>query len=213
MTTSRRPYRREPSERRRDDLIAAALNVMAEGGPEAMTVRTIAQRAGISAGLIRHHFNSKEELVRAAFAATMDRMTEQPRRLAKDFSDDPLRAISGIVSSSLRPPVMDGERIAQWAGFIHLVRRDPAMRDVHEATYLGYRDILEEQIRRLPGKGDPVTARRLAIACNGVIDGLWLEGGTLPEAFATGEMEKIGLWAVSRLLDVDLPPPPDWSET
>lgn len=208
MTNARRPYRRETSERRRDDLIAAALEVMAEGGPEAMTVRAIAQKAGITAGLIRHHFRSKEELVRAAFAATMERMTDEPRRLAALYKDTPLLAISGIIASSMRPPIMEIERIAQWAGFLHLVKRDPAMRDVHETAYLAYRDILQDQIQKLPHVENQATARQLAIACNGVIDGLWLEGGTLPHSFASGEMEKIGLWAVSRLLNVDLPPPP-----
>lgn len=204
MSDIRKPYRREPSERRRDDLIAAALEIMGEAGPEAMTVRTIAGRAGITAGLIRHHFRSKDDLVRAAFAAMMDRMTETTREVAQDHAGQPARAIAALVSSSLRAPVMDPDRIGQWAGFLNLVRRDPSMRDVHEAAYLKYRDMLQAHIQQLPGKEDPVVARRLAIACNGVIDGLWLEGGTLPHSFAPGEVEEIGLAAVSSLLGIDL---------
>lgn len=204
MGEARRPYRREPSERRRDDLIAAALAVMAEAGPGAMTVRTIAERAGISAGLIRHHFRSKEDLIRAAFAAMMDRMTETTRQVAEQHSGNPQQAIAALVSSSLRPPVMEPERIGQWAGFLNLVRQDPVMRDLHEAAYLKYRDMLQAHIQQLPGKEDPRLARHLAIACNGVIDGLWLEGGTLPHSFAPGEVERIGLSAVSSLLGIDL---------
>jgi len=30
---------------------------------------------------------------------------------------------------------------------------------------------------------DPIILRQLAIACNAVIDGLWLEGGALPDDF------------------------------
>ena len=44
---SRRPYRRESEERRREDLIAAALDLVAEGGLHAATVRAIADRIAV----------------------------------------------------------------------------------------------------------------------------------------------------------------------
>jgi len=46
--------------------------------------------------------------------------------------------------------------------------------------------------------------RTNAIACNAVIDGLWLEGSVLPDSFATGEIERIGVASVGALLGVDL---------
>ena len=67
MTGERRKFRREGEERRRDALIAAALDLVSEGGPEAATVRAIAERAGVTPGLIRHYFRTKEDLTRAAY--------------------------------------------------------------------------------------------------------------------------------------------------
>ena len=46
--------------------------------------------------------------------------------------------------------------------------------------------------------------RQLAIACNAVIDGLWLEGSTLPDAFAKGELVRIGMRSVGAILGIDL---------
>ncbi|HEY2702029.1 MAG TPA: TetR family transcriptional regulator [Pseudonocardiaceae bacterium] len=40
----------------------AALRLFAERGMQAATIRDIAARAGVSLGLVRHHFGSKEEL-------------------------------------------------------------------------------------------------------------------------------------------------------
>ncbi|RGP38831.1 TetR/AcrR family transcriptional regulator [Pseudotabrizicola alkalilacus] len=208
MAEDRRPYRRESQEQRREALIAAALELLAEGGPQAATVRAIADRAGITAGLIRHYFQSKDDLTRAAYAALMDRMTSESLAATESASDDPAARLAAFVAVSLRPPVMDGERVRLWAGFLHHVRRDPMMREVHEATYLGYRDRLQALIQALPGKADPATARALSIACNAVIDGLWLEGGTLPDSFAAGEVERIGLSAISAILKTPLPLPP-----
>ena len=68
-------YRRESEETRRADLIAATQELVAEGGPEAATVRAIAARAGVTPGLIRHYFQTKDELTRAAYATLMDGMT------------------------------------------------------------------------------------------------------------------------------------------
>lgn len=206
MSTERRSFRREPEERRREQLITAALDLMAEGGPKAATVRAIADRAGITPGLIRHYFSSKDDLTRAAYRYSMERMTAQGAAAADAVAgDDPLAALAALVRSSLRPPVMEGERVRLWAGFLHMVHREPAMREIHEATYLGFRDEVQRRIARLPHVTGPDHARRLAIAVNAVIDGLWLEGGTLPGCFAGAEIEEIGLTAVSAILGVALP--------
>ncbi len=200
MTGDRRKFRREGEERRREALIAAALELFAEGGAGAATVRAIADRAGVTPGLIRHYFTAKEDLVRAAYATVMNRMTAESETAATPADLDPASRVLAFVGVSLRPPVMDAERVGLWAGFLHEVRRDPEMRSIHEATYLAYRNQLQALIAALPGNADPVRARRLAIACNGVIDGLWMEGGMLPEAFAAGELEIIGLSAVRAIL-------------
>ena len=47
MTGERRKFRREGEERRRDALISAALDLIAEGGPGAATVRAIADKIAV----------------------------------------------------------------------------------------------------------------------------------------------------------------------
>ena len=47
-------------------------------------------------------------------------------------------------------------------------------------------------------------ARRPAIACNAVLDGLWLEGGALPDAFDADELVRIGLSWVGAILGMTL---------
>jgi hypothetical protein len=109
-----------------------------------------------------------------------------------------------FVAASLRAPVVDSRAMGLWAGFLHQIRQDPEMQATHEAGYLHYRDLLQGLIADLPRA---VTAQQLradAIACNAVIDGLWLEGSALPHAFAAGELEQIGLHAVGAILGLDL---------
>lgn len=204
MSTDRKVYKRESEEARRDALILAAMDLVAEGGPQAATVRAIAERAGVTPGLIRHYFTSKEELTRAAFRRLMEWMTRDSSAALLSGDLGPKARLAAFVSASLRPPVVDPKRLGLWAGFLNALRTDPAMRDIHEQGYRAYRDILEALIAQLPRETDAAQSRRDAIACNGVIDGLWLEGSALPDGFAPGELESIGLAAVSAILNIDL---------
>lgn len=203
MTGERRKFTREGEERRREALIAAALDLIAEGGPAAATVRAIADRAGVTPGLIRHYFDSKDHLTREAYRAMMAAMQADNAAVLEAAPPDPAARLAAFVAAALRPPVMDPHRMGLWAGFIHQVRYDPDMAAVHAETYLRYRDLLESLIADL-GRNAPDRLRLLAIACNGVIDGLWLEGCALPAAFAPGELERIGLMAVGAILGLDL---------
>lgn len=206
MPEPRRRFTREEPQTRRAELVSAVLDLMAEAGPGAATVRAIADAAGLSPGMIRHHFTSKEELVNAAYRAHMARQTEGAERALGPGS---ARAMLGrFVAASLTPPVVDPRAVSLWAAFLHMVRRDPLMLTTHEETYLAYRNRLQALIAaaftesgRIAG---PAELRRLAIACNAVIDGLWLEGGILPEAFAEGEIAAIGLASVGTILGLPL---------
>jgi AcrR family transcriptional regulator len=54
-------------------LIDAATGLFAERGPSAVTVRMIAERAGVNHGLVHHYFGSKQGLVRAVLADLAER--------------------------------------------------------------------------------------------------------------------------------------------
>ncbi len=200
----RRSFRREPEEKRRGALIAAAQSLVAAGGPQAATVRAIAERAGVTAGLIRHYFQTKEDLTRAAYLALMDGMTDANSAVLEMVGDDPELRLAVFVAASLRPPVMAGDRVGIWAGFLHSVQQDPALLEAHEAGYLGYRDTLECLIAALDRPAMPAQLRIDAIACNAVIDGLWLEGSIIPHAFGPEELPRIALQAIGAMLGIDL---------
>jgi hypothetical protein len=78
------------------------------------------------------------------------------------------------------------------------------MAQVHEQSYHAYRDLLQSLITALPRAACADQCRADAIACNAVVDGLGLEGSALPDAFAPGELERIGLAAISAILHFDL---------
>jgi len=208
MTAARRPFRRESEDRRRHDLVEATLECVAEHGIAGATVRAIALRAGVTAGLIRHYFPGKEELLQAAYRTTITRMTEQALASLVDAPDDPRARLRTFVEASLTSPVVDAHAFTLWAGFIGRVHTDPAFATVHREGYLGFRDEVEALVAdALTSIGRPVRKielRRHAIAVNAVIDGLWLEGCVAGEMFETGELAGIGVASVEALLGLEL---------
>ena len=122
MTADRRPYRRESEESRRDALISAALELLAEGGPQAATIRAIAERAGVTPGLIRHYFSTKDELTRTAYGYLMDRMTNSNAEVLQSAPDNPgeiARAdimCDGEIQLITKETVDDGQRVKQTRG-------------------------------------------------------------------------------------------------
>lgn len=54
---------RLPADVRRGQLIEAALAVTAQQGVAALTIRNVAEAAGVSLGVVHYHFEHKEELL------------------------------------------------------------------------------------------------------------------------------------------------------
>ncbi|MEQ5829121.1 TetR family transcriptional regulator C-terminal domain-containing protein [Sulfitobacter sp. NFXS29] len=208
MSDSTPKFKREPAEHRREALIKATLSLIAEKGVQAATVRAIAARADVSQGMIRHHFSSKEDLITAAYEHHMDRLTDLTSAFAGADCNAPVARLAAFVVGSLTPPVVDAGSVSLWAGFLTKVHDDAQMRESHKRTYYNFRNRLEALIVAVLNEaGKPRTTqelRHLAIACNAVIDGLWMEGGVLPSAFAPDELAEIGIRSVGALLGIDL---------
>lgn len=93
-------------------LVAAAADLLGEVGPRAMSVRQVAERAGVNHGLVHHYFGGKDGLLRAA----MRHLVEEHERWARDVSAGgpfPVPFALGRDQRYLRAVVralLDGER-------------------------------------------------------------------------------------------------------
>ena len=208
MSENAPTFRREPAEKRKEALVIATLALIAEGGVRSATVRAIAARAKVTQGLIRHYFASKEDLVMAAYEYHMSVLTNQTAASIPVETRSYRASLASFVEASLKPPVVDPGAVSLWAGFLNKVREDTRMQAIHVQTYCDFRNRLELLIADALAEAQrPTTSeelRRLAIACNALIDGLWMEGGALPGAFEPGELPQIGLRSVSAIIGLEL---------
>src|ERR1700761_7374765 len=61
--------------KRRDQLIECVIDAIAELGFQAASVAEVAQRAGVSKGVVTYHFAAKDDLILAAVGRIFDSVT------------------------------------------------------------------------------------------------------------------------------------------
>src|SRR5262245_8711689 len=87
----------------RQALVDATLELVAEHGPEAATVRDAAKRAGVSPGAPFRHFPNRKALMTAVAEEAMGRLREEiAAALSKETSDDPLARLRAVGGGYLR---------------------------------------------------------------------------------------------------------------
>lgn len=93
---NRRPVRRHSTMVTRERLIRAAAELMAERLSIDVSLSEIAQRSGLSAGLVQYHFGDKEELLLAVADWVLESSTQKTRELAAS-GISPREKLSGFI--------------------------------------------------------------------------------------------------------------------
>ncbi len=193
----RRPrFRRQLPQQRRAALIAATIECLKRYGHEGLSIRTISAQAGVSVGLINHHFPNKDELVAAAFRH-FNRELVDGLRAAAVRADTPAARMRAFLDASFSPPNLDADVLAVWVVFWGLYRHSRPIQRVQRDTYTGYvrlvRGLLADLLSGADdgGKGrgrrGGVNLRLAAIGLTALLDGLWLEWCLEPGKFRPRE--------------------------
>ncbi len=184
-------FTRDQPDVRKRKLIEAAAQCLAELGHAGTSVRAVAARAGVSPGLVTHHFKGIDELI----AATYAQVGEQVAAVLNQAIDEAAGAeakLRAFIDASFQPPVLDRDLLAVWLSFWSLVRRDPQVRKVHKQVYVDYRRRLEALIGAIARQRKfAIDAHLAALALTAMLDGLWLELCPDPTTFSTEDATRI----------------------
>jgi len=157
----------------RHALVEEALRLAAEGGPEAVTVREVARRVGVSSGAPFRHFPDRTTLLTAVAEEAMKRFRQEIlRALEAAGSKGPLERLRAIGSAYLRWAVrhptffevISSRRLIDFEG-------SAALRADNEAVQRLMAGLIEEA--RLKGEvRDDADARSIVIAGRALVYGL-----------------------------------------
>ena len=173
-------FERQLPEQRRQALIAATIECLKRYGHEGLSIRTISAQAGVSVGLINHHFPNKDELIAAAYRHFNSELVGGlHRRPWQRAAAHPRARLHAFFEASFSPPNLDQDVLAVWVVFWGMYRHSRLIQRVHRETYQGYvqllRGMLAELLKQERRRTRSVDLRLAAIGLTALLDGLWLE--------------------------------------
>jgi len=182
-------FRRAPPTVRREALIEATLTSLRKHGHEGLSVRRIGAEAGVSPGLINHHFPSVSTLLAAAYETLSMSLLHSIQDHARDAAASPRERLRRFYAAWFAPELLDPGLFNTWLVFWSMISHHAQVRAVHDRTYAAYRAALESllgQLRRSEGM-PRFRARPAAIALAALLDGLWIEASINPRTFRPAE--------------------------
>ena len=189
MIATGRKYRREQPNARREELVEATLRSLAAHGHDGASVRRIAAEAGVSVGLINHHYASIDELIAAAYEKVALGIVRQLLETTEAAPPSPRARLSAFFHASCSPPMLDPNLLSVWVVFWSMIKHSPVMQQTQRHTFARYRSVLEQHLIAFGaeiGFAD-IDMRLSAIGLSALLDGIWLELCLNPTNLTPGE--------------------------
>ncbi|MGB5131369.1 MAG: TetR family transcriptional regulator C-terminal domain-containing protein [Steroidobacteraceae bacterium] len=187
---ARKPrYERHAADDRRQALIEATIASLKRHGHDGLSVRRIAAEAGVSIGLINHHFPNKNALVAESYRHFSRQLSEGFAAAVQRAAPDPRARLRAFFEAIFSRPNLDPRVLSAWIVFWGLFRQSPELRKAHDEVGRGYGELLHSLLAELMcAIGRPHFELRPAeIGLTALLDGLWLEWCLDPKNFQPAE--------------------------
>ena len=171
-------FKREAPEKRRADLVQAAIRCLSEGGMSAFKLERIAVEAGVSLGLLPHYFTSKNALLTEVYRAALyeDVIRKIGELDDKDAPGSPAERLCRIVDAIIDPEYLKPANLTVWLALWGEIVVNPDLKRAHRALYRSYLKSLAELIGTVADERHrKVNAVEIARNFQALIDGLFLE--------------------------------------
>ncbi|WP_449432683.1 TetR family transcriptional regulator C-terminal domain-containing protein [Pseudomonas putida] len=188
MNQEARFSRLEP-ELRKANLIEATLACLKLYGFQGASVRKISARAGVSVGLINHHYRGKDELVAEAYLTITSRVQGLLRGAVDAAPAGARSRLSAFFHGSFCAELLDPQLLDAWLAFWGAMKTAEAISLAHEHSYGEYRALLRDVLLELAAEEGwgAFDAELAAISLSALLDGLWLESGLNPGTFSPAQ--------------------------
>jgi AcrR family transcriptional regulator len=166
------------TQKRRTQMLEAAMGVIADRGLCDTRIADVAERAGLSPALVLYYFGSKESLLTEALAYAEDLFYIEAFRELTDMESASGRLVRLIELAC--PPVVQREADEYWTLWVELwsraLRNDEAARK-REALERRWRNTIAEVVRegQRTGEFGPIDPERFATYLSALMDGLALQ--------------------------------------
>jgi AcrR family transcriptional regulator/ribosomal protein S18 acetylase RimI-like enzyme len=163
---------------RRRLLIDATMSAIAGHGLSNLTLAKIAAEAGLSAGTVNFHFESKEALLLETLTTVANEFEERILRSQAEAGKDPADRLLALFEASLDPQVTEHRKTSVWFAFAAEARSRADYQRIcgaQEKKIFAITHSLCEQIIGSNKNAKHMNARAMANAVQGLIDEIWEE--------------------------------------
>ena len=163
-------FNRKSATDRRRELIAAGIACLGDGGMAGFTIDRICRQAGISRGLINHHFDGKDDLLASIYRDMTDHLLHEYPGL------EGAALLRAIIDTSFDDSTFNRSNLRAWLAIWGQVSSNVALKQLHSERYDAYRKRIEQAIDQVAREsGLTIDSASMARQLIALIDGLWLE--------------------------------------
>lgn len=170
-------------DKRKAQLIAAALDSIAKRGLMETTITHISKGAGMSRGIINFYFNSKEIMMREALKTLIDEYEEAWREMLTEAGDDGLRRLQALIQVHFSKKLCSAKRLNIMTAFWGHAATQSAYRSQLETADGNIENAFTEALAHVYGS-DLEESRHHARQLHALIRGLWLTFMLNPQSVA-----------------------------
>ena len=184
---------------RRDELSRAAFEAVIRYGLRRTTLDKVGEIAGVSKGVVLHHFKDKGTLLEAVFRRSNSLLSESFIELCK-YAETPYERLWAIIVANFFETIFNQRVCQAWISLISEVPHSKQCQRIKIACNQRIYSNLKHELKHFLDLEDAEsTSRQLGV----LIDGIWVRAGMLVEPIeskvAISEME----YAISRFLPYD----------
>jgi TetR/AcrR family transcriptional repressor of bet genes len=180
-----RKHRRLAPSERRESLIAATLDCLSRLGLHGAGVREICNQAGVSTGLLRHHFDGKDALIIEAYRTLTREYHGSLRGVLSGTAQSAEQRLRSFFDAYFSNQVTSEGRVGAYIAFWTLGRTDPTIRRIQRSTYRKLRKLLAPVLNDLASdRGVRIDAEQVATSLIALLDGFWLDMCIDPKRFS-----------------------------
>ena len=162
MTTRAKSVPRPAYGEGRQALLDAAVRVVAQSGLRGLTYRAVAAEAGVTQGLVAHHFGSRSRLVHEALLAAGDESIRDTLDTTGANIDEFASALSQFISQTEELQAFQLELVLE-------ARRRPELKADSRALYDSYIDATGEALANMGVATNPALTRLVFAALDGLV--------------------------------------------
>ncbi|SHJ09167.1 transcriptional regulator, TetR family [Shimia gijangensis] len=168
-----RKERKENADKRRRQLLDAALRSIIQNGLAKTTLATVATEAGLSQGVAVFYYKSKNGLLTAALEDIYQKYEDFWRAALEKAGDDPKTQLLALVNADFDETVCNRETLSVWFSFWGEQKFTPQYADITQHFDHNRVDAIELICKRLFAVNRQDQARELAGWIDTLTDGYW----------------------------------------